>query len=333
VFTEATGMDVVSAGEGSATLALSPPDWLRASGGGLTAGALAVLAEVALTAAALTTACTRETVVAASLHLEVKGYPLEDGCLRPHGAGVPRGPETPAKPAGNGQLSMTATVQDCGGAPGEQRGPLRRVTGAVTDSGGAVLATASALYTLVPAPVVPPAVTTAPPRATPNTTPTVAISASEAEAAAVPSVPAVPVHEITSPLDDQLTLPAAPLRPLLGSLDATIKNDGNRAWVRFSPAGWQANRAGGMHRAMACAAVDAAVDAALGRVLPAGSAVQLRSLEMTFLRSIPLDADVEAVATVVNVGRRLAVIDCEIGSADSRPCALARVIAARTTHL
>jgi acyl-coenzyme A thioesterase PaaI-like protein len=53
---------------------------------------------------------------------------------------------------------------------------------------------------------------------------------------------------------------------------------------------------------------------------------------MTFLRSIPLDADIEAVATVVHVGRRLAVIDCEIGSAGARPSALARVIAARTTH-
>jgi acyl-coenzyme A thioesterase PaaI-like protein len=53
---------------------------------------------------------------------------------------------------------------------------------------------------------------------------------------------------------------------------------------------------------------------------------------MTFLRSISLDIDVEAVATVVHMGRRLAVIDCEIGSADSRPCALAQVIATRTTH-
>nr|MDT0667497.1 DUF4442 domain-containing protein [Micromonospora sp. DSM 115978] len=103
-------------------------------------------------------------------------------------------------------------------------------------------------------------------------------------------------------MDDQVALPVAPIRPLLGSLEATVKNDGDRTWVRFTPADWQANQTGGVHGAAACAVADAAVDAALGRVLPAGSAVQVRSLEMTFLRSIPLGADVEAVAPGVPVG-------------------------------
>lgn len=313
----------------SDTFVMVPPPWLGATGGGLTAGALAALAEVALSTMALSAAGPRQDVAPASLHVEVCGYPLADGCVRPAPMSGPPVLDAVAAPPDIPRLLARAEVVgypdgDGGGDGGgggdddggsvaraqSRRAPLANAKGCLTTPDGVVLAVASALCTLVPLmpdAALPVGGTAAPPRE-------------------------VSVPEVTSPVDTELALPVAPRRPLLGALGASVEGDGDRTSVRFSPADWLANRLGAVHTAAVCAIVEAAVDTALGRVLPAGSAVQVRSMDMTFLRSVALGGTTEAVATVIHVGRRLAVTDCEIGTAGTRPGVLARVTAARITH-
>ncbi|WP_462188826.1 hypothetical protein [Frankia sp. CcWB2] len=62
------------------------------------------------------------------------------------------------------------------------------------------------------------------------------------------------------------------------------------------------------------------------RILPTRSATQVMSMDVTFVRSFPLDAEAEAAVTVRRVSRQLAVADSEIGTAGSRPSVLARFL-------
>ena len=55
-------------------------------------------------------------------------------------------------------------------------------------------------------------------------------------------------------------------------------------------------------------------------------------MDLTVVRSLPLEEDVAAVATVRHVGRRLAVVDVEVGPVEAPPSVLARATVARTSH-
>jgi acyl-coenzyme A thioesterase PaaI-like protein len=191
---------------------------------------------------------------------------------------------------------------------------LRRATGTITTPGGHVLATFSGVCVVVPAAgpasgamEVPPPVVVADARDHPG-----GLAPGEDECSGIVAL-GTPVH------------------PLLAALDAAVRSDGDRTWVRFRPAGWLANVTGGVHVAAGGAIADATATAALERVLPAGSATGVLSADLTVVRSTPMDADVEAAATVRHVGRRLAVVDIETNPTGCRPSVLARMTIARTT--
>jgi len=119
---------------------------------------------------------------------------------------------------------------------------------------------------------------------------------------------------------------------LLAELDADIRQDGDRVALRLAPPAWLADELGRLDPAAGCALVDAAVDTALARRLPTGSAVRVLSMDLTVVRSLPLQEDVAAVATVRHVGRRLAVVDVEVGPAEAPPSVLARATVARASQ-
>jgi uncharacterized protein (TIGR00369 family) len=133
--------------------------------------------------------------------------------------------------------------------------------------------------------------------------------------------------------DGPLTITHGPARhPLLEALGAEEHRGGETVTVRLRPPGWLGNRIGRAHGAACCALADAAIATALARKLPTGSASHTLSLDLTLLRSLPLDREVVAAATVRHVGRRLAVVDVELGQDDGPPCVLVRATVSRTTH-
>jgi uncharacterized protein (TIGR00369 family) len=339
------------------TFEMDVPPWLCGHGGAATAGAVVALAEIALTGTLRTTVGPVEDVLTASLHMDFRGpYPAAQtepparrsrpaSVFTPDGAAGGTDTEDPDTgdndPAGSGSpgvgdadggvwdgcppdrsttlLASTETLADesgpVGGAgPRSAGSPLRRATGTVTTPGGDVLATFSGVCVVVPA-------------AGPATgAAQVAPSTVASDAPNHPDRP-VPGEDESSGV---VTL-GTPVHPLLAALDAKVRSDGDRTWVRFRPAGWLANVTGAVHGAAGCAIADAAATAALERVLPAGSATGLLSADLTVVHSTPMDTDVEAAATVLHVGRRLAVVDVETSPTGCRPSVLARMSIARTT--
>uniref|UniRef100_UPI0021BEA6CB PaaI family thioesterase n=1 Tax=Frankia tisae TaxID=2950104 RepID=UPI0021BEA6CB len=200
------------------------------------------------------------------------------------------------------------------GRPRIPRPAVRRVTGTITAADGRVLAVMTAACSIV-------AVTTAPGRE-----PAVGTGAAAGTAATPGELATIPpTHPAATPSG------AAADHPLLAMLAATVRVDGDRTWVRFHPEAWLADLVGAVHGGAGCAVADAAVSAALGSALPAGSATQVMSMDVTFIRSLPLDREVETAVEVRHVGRRLAVVDAEIGALGSRPSILARFLVSRTT--
>lgn len=342
----AGGTDGCVPPDGGVHFRMAVPAWLRGAGAGLTTGALAVLAEATLRSAAAQSA--EGEVLPASLRLETHGewphppvpIPVADVAL-----GGPVSPTTPRIPPGRGAAPPTAprpqAVRSSDGpavagsteggdglllharawtpvegspspvADGRLRIPrpaVRRVAGAITAADGRVLAVMTAACSIV-------AVTTAPGRE-----PMVGTGAAAGELATVPSA-----HPAATPSG------AAADHPLLAMLAATVRVDGDRAWARFHPEAWLADLVGAVHGGAGCAVADAAVSAALGSVLPAGSATQVMSMDVTFVRSLSLDREVETTVEVRHVGRRLAVVDAEIGTLGARPSILARFLVSRTT--
>jgi uncharacterized protein (TIGR00369 family) len=338
-----------------ATFEMDVPAWLCGHDGEATAGAVVALAEIALTGTVRTTV---EDVLTASLHLDFRGpYPAAPtgpparrsrpaSVFTPSGAAGDTDTEDPDTgddhPAGSGSpgvgdagggvwdgcppdcsptlLASTEMPADeagpIGGAgPRSTGSPLRRATGTITTPGGDVLATFSGVCVVVPAACpASGAVEVAPP--------TVATDARKHTDGLVPG---------EDECSEIITL-GAPVHPLLATLDAAVRNDGDRTWVRFRPAGWLANATGGVHGAAGGAIADAAATAALERVLPAGSATSVLSADLTVVHSTPMGTDVEAAATVLHVGRRLAVVDVEMSPTGCRPSVLARMNIARTTY-
>ncbi|WP_238438738.1 PaaI family thioesterase, partial [Frankia nepalensis] len=133
-------------------------------------------------------------------------------------------------------------------------------------------------------------------------------------------------------MPDGLVNHAPPPHPLLGALAAAAEHDDDRLVLRMPPPAWLANRLGRVHAAASCALVDAAISVALTRRLPTGNTAHLQTLDLSVVRSLPLDEDMTVVASVRHVGRRLAVVDVELGQVDAPPSVLARGTVARTTQ-
>jgi uncharacterized protein (TIGR00369 family) len=141
-----------------------------------------------------------------------------------------------------------------------------------------------------------------------------------------------PAPVVTGRVDEGPITHGPTRHPLLAALDAGECRDGETVTVRLRPPAWLGNRLGRTHGAACCALADAAIGTALARRLPTGSAVHTLSLDLTALRTLPLDGEVVATATVRHVGRRLAVVDVELGQEDTPLCVLVRATVARTTY-
>jgi uncharacterized protein (TIGR00369 family) len=304
---------VLPSPDGCVSATMTVPDWLTGPTPGPRLGmtAVAALAEIALDAAAGTGLPPGELTVATTLQLRALG----PAAGWPDPAGSTGGPRSVFAPPGTGgarghhrpvRLRAEARLDDADAdGPGV---PVRRATATVRASDGRPLASASAICAII--------------------RPARAADADGAAPAPVAVGVPVPVSHASGGLISHAPVP----HPLLAALDADLARDGDQVTVRLRPPDWLANRLGRAHGAACCALADAAITTALARHLPTGSAVHTLSLDLTVLRSVPLEGEIVTVATVRHVGRRLAVVEAELGQDGAPPSVLARATLARTTH-
>ncbi|OHV36632.1 MULTISPECIES: PaaI family thioesterase [Pseudofrankia] len=349
-FGDAAGTRVLTAAEGLASLTMTVPAWLTGPTPGprLSTTAVAALAEMALASAAGTSLRPGDLTVTTALQLRtqgpVAGWPDADDADEARPPASMFVPDPVAARQRERPVRLRAEASVAAGDGDEPEARLRRATATISTPDGRPLAEASAICAIVrPA--------DSSPSASASPAPSASASASDAGTSAAshsaepvgsgqdhPADP-VPVGGVTAgsavpggPVGRASVSHLPPSHPLLGALGAEVHGDGDRLLLRLPPAGWLANRLGRFHAAACCALADAAVSTALTRRLPTGSAVHVLSLDLTVIRSLPLEDDVAAVATVRHVGRRLAVVDVELGPADAPPSVLARTMVALSAH-
>jgi len=327
-FAAAAGTRVLAADGGAASLAMTVPRWLTGPAPGPRLGTMAVaaLAEMALAAAAGAGLGPTDVIVTTSLQLRalgpVTGWPDAEevtgrGPATSMFAPDPTGTPPPARPL-RLRAHAAADARD-----DEPTGRLRRATGTVSTPDGRPLAEATALCAVL-RPSEP-----APARADDDAGP-------DRPDPVLAGRPA-PAGPAGGPADGSATSDGSvrhqpPAHPLLDALGADVRAEGDRLELRLAAADWLADRLGRVHAAACCALADAAVSTALARRLPTGSATHVLSLDLTVIRSLPLAADVAVAATVRHVGRRLAVVDVELGLADAPPSVLARTVVTLGAH-
>ncbi|ADP82774.1 PaaI family thioesterase [Pseudofrankia inefficax] len=318
-FADAAGARLLTAAEGRATATMTIPAWLAGPtpGGGLGTAAVAALAEIAMGAAGNAGLAADELTQTAALQLHTRG-PAEGwpglGAAAPAVSVFAPAPAAARTRRRQVELRAEARVQDT--EADEAGAPLRRVTATVSTPGGRPLATASAIRAVV--------------RST-------SADRDRAEDAAGLAHRAGPTgcgeaDAATRQAPDGLVRHRPPSHPLLAELAADVDHDGDQVTLRLAPPAWLANRLGRVHTAASCALVEAAIGTVLARRLPTGSTVHTLSLDLTVVRSLTLEAEVTAVATVRHLGRRLAVVDVEVGQAAAPPSVLGRATVSRTSH-
>lgn len=351
-FEDAAGVRVLTRAPGRVSVAMSVPEWLTGPRPGprVSPAAMLALAEVALVAAVESELRAEEQAVTASLQLRGRGpvtdaQPSDAGHERPRPVSffspppafpppVARGPQ-PYAPNEPVELRAEAVADQDDDEP---PAALRRASVTITGASGRAIAEATAVCVVVPRQERPPLAAGGPPeppaqRPRTNQGPAPAQPAT----AALPASPApLPPNVLPLGLSSLAGVVdhAPPPHPLLAALDATVSERAaggdTQTLVRLRPPAWLANRRGGVHEAAAAALADAAMGVALARVLrTTGSAAHVLTLDLTVLRSLPRAAELATVATVRQVGRRLAVVEAEVGCADARPGMLVRATMAR----
>lgn len=320
-FADAAGARLLAAADGRATATMTIPSWLTdpTPDGALGTAAVAALAEIAMGAAGNADLDAGQVTVTATIQLRTRGsgggWPRADRpAPRVSVFAPPPGPSADRHGEGLVQLSAEARVRDT--EADEPGAALRRLTATISTPEGSPLATASAIRSVVRSTRVDRALT---------------MDAPEAPREARPS-PCADASALARRAPGGLVSHRPPAHPLLAELAADVRHDRDRATLLLTPPAWLGNRLGRVHTAASCALVDAAIRTALARCLPTGSAVRTLSLDLTVVRSLALEADVTAVATVRHVGRRLAVVDVELGQVEAPPSVLARATVSRTSQ-